>query len=560
MLWLALHLPLLSLEAFCATLPPPLRAAPVALLAEHQIHSVNTAAAEAGVRPGMKRATALALVGDLTIAQASPSRDAAALLAVAHVALAYTPAVTLQDPQTVLLEVQASLRLFGGLPALQQHLQQALCLLGQGDAVAHQVKVAAAPTALGAALLARWAALPPRERAVGHHKNKGNKNGSKSGSNKTNPRQDPESNDADDFVLGPHATQLPSLRTLLDDAPLWLLGPGREHWDALQGMGLHSLGDLRHLPRAGLSRRFGEGLLGDLDRARGEQADPRVWLELPAVFDSPLELFTRAENTEQVLAGAAVLLARLVAWAQARHARVAAFTLRMRHERQRGADVPATELRIELAEPALDAAHLQLLLRERLSRIELAAPTLDLHLHCHHTVAGHAPNAELFPTRASQTEGLTRLLERLRARLGDTQVQRLLPVADHRPERSSRSVPVQTAIPSPTHSHPQPQAAALPSLSSESALPQRRPTWLLPEPMPLAERATQPLLQGQPLQLLSGPERIEAGWWDSGTPAVRDYFIAQTEDGALVWIYRGRLPDASEDTGAPNWFLQGRFA
>jgi protein ImuB len=521
MLWLALHLPLLSLEAFCATLPPALCAAPVALLADHQIHSVNTAAAQAGIRPGMKRATALALAGGLTIAQASPARDAAALLAVAHVALAYTPAVTLQDSQTVLLEVQASLRLFGGLTALQQHLVQALKL------TPHVVKMAAAPTALGAALLARWAALSPRH-----------------------------TNDAHDMVTGPHATHLPSLQSLLDDAPLWLLGPGREHWDALQGMGLHRLSDLRLLPRAGLSRRFGEGLLNDLDRAFGQQADPRIWLELPAVFDSPLELFTSAENTDQVLAGAAVLLARLVAWAQARHARVAAFTLRMRHERHRHADVPATELHIALAEPALDAAHLQLLLRERLARIELAAPTLDLHLHCHHTVAGHAPNAELFPTRASQTEGLTRLLERLRARLGDTQVQRLVPVADHRPEHTQRCVPAQ----SQAQGQSQGQSQGAPSPLCVSALPQRRPTWLLPEPLPLAERATQPLLAGQPLQLLSGPERIEAGWWDSGTPAVRDYFIAQTQDGCLVWIYRGRLPDASEAATSANWFLQGRFA
>jgi protein ImuB len=534
MLWLALHLPLLSLEAFCATLPPVLRTAPVALLADHQIHSVNSAAAQAGIRPGMKRATALALVGDLTIAQASPARDAAALLAVAHVALAYTPAVTLQDPQTVLMEVQASLRLFGGLPALQTSLLQALRLLGQGDAVAHLVKLAAAPTALGAALLARWAALS-------HDKNRQDKN-----------KQDKNNNATNNLLTGSHATHLPSLRTLLDDAPLWLLGPGREHWDALQGMGLHRLGDLRHLPRAGLSRRFGEGLLGDLDRARGEQADPRVWLELPAVFDSPLELFARAENTDQVLAGAAVLLARLVAWAQARHARVAAFTLRMRHERQRGADVPATELHIALAEPALDAAHLQLLLRERLSRMELVAPTLDLHLHCHHTVAGHAPNGELFPTRASQTEGLTRLLERLRARLGDSQVQRLVPLADHRPEHSSRSVPLNGCAQGPAHE-------ALLTVGA-SALPQRRPTWLLPEPLPLSERDMQPLLAGRPLQLLSGPERIEAGWWDSGTPAVRDYFIAQTEDGALVWIYRGRLPDASASAASAHWFLQGRFA
>ncbi|MFO1269788.1 MAG: hypothetical protein U1F67_25325 [Rubrivivax sp.] len=39
---------------------------------------------------------------------------------------------------------------------------------------------------------------------------------------------------------------------------------------------------------------------------------------------------------------------------------------------------------------------------------------------------------------------------------------------------------------------------------------------------------------------MSGPERIEAGWWD-GPPAVRDYFIALAADGSLVWIWRRRL-------------------
>jgi protein ImuB len=512
MLWLALHLPLLSLEAFCDSLNASARAGPVALLAQHRISHANKAAAECGIRPQMKRATALALAPELLLTDASPTRDAAALLAVAHAALAYTPAVCLQDGQTVLMEVQASLRLFGGLVALHTRLQQALAPLQ------HHVKTAAAPTALGAALLARW------------------------------PAQDrPRDRDRDD-VLGPHATHLPALQTLLDGAPVWLLGPGREHWEALQGMGLHTLGDLRQLPRAGLARRFGQGLLLDLDRARGVQPDPRTALELPAEFNSQLELFTLAENTDQVLSGAAVLLARLVAWAQARHARVAAFSLHMRHERHRHVDLPATELHIALAEPSLDATHLQLLLRERLAHLELAAPTLALHLHCQHTEAGHAPNGELFPTRASHDQGLTRLLERLRARLGDAQVQRLLPVADHRPEHASRSIMAQgqaskTAL--------RPQATHLPS---------HRPTWLLPEPLPLNDNSTHPLLAGRPLQLVSGPERIEAGWWDSGTPAVRDYFIAQTEDGCLVWIYRARLPNIDQAAGEANWFLQGRFA
>jgi protein ImuB len=508
MLWLALHLPLLSLEAFCSTLAPEQRNRAAVLLTAHRVTHVNAAAAELGIRPGMKRATAMALAAELIVAEADAHRDAAALQALAHTALACTPAVTLHDQQTVLLEVQPSLRLFGGLPALWRGLLAAAAPLG------HRVDSAAAPTALGAALLARCPGLPATA------------------------------------APGPHAEDGPALQRLLDPAPVWLLAPGREHGEALQGMGLHTLADLRALPRAGLARRFGVGLMDDLDRALGRRPDPRVWISLPAAFDSRLELHARAEHAEQVLAAAQVLLARLVAWAQARQVRVAVFTLAMLHERHRQALVPPTTLRIELAEPALDPAHLQLLLRERLARTALAAPTLELRLSCSHTVAGPAPNGELFPTRASADQGLTRLLERLRARLGDAQVQRLLPVADHRPECASRSVPAQAAAPAA------PAAPAGPCLGAGPGLPLHRPAWLMPEPLPLAERGALPVLDGQPLQLLSGPERIEAGWWDQQAVA-RDYFIAQTVHGALVWIFRGRVPG---EIGDAQWFLQGRFA
>jgi len=517
MRWIALHLPLLPLETFCATLPAADAVRPVALVKDHQLAQVNRAAAERGLKPGMKRATALALAGELLLAESHTLREAAALRAVAHAALAFTPAVSRHDAQTLLLEVQASLRLFGGLAALQARLLAAIRPLG------HLVHSAAAPTARGAALLAQW--HPARQDGVRL-----------------------------DLLQGPHATDLPALQALLAEAPVWLLGPGREHWQSLQGMGLHTLADLRALPRAGLARRFGEALLAELDQALGLAPDPRRWVQLPPVFEARVELFARAETTDQVLHGAQLLLARLVAWAQGRQVRVAAFTLTMLHERARQTCAPQTELRIELARPALDAAHLSGLLQERLARLTLVAPTGDPLLRCHEVVQAPAPNGELFPTRASAAEGLTRLLEHLRARLGEQQVQRLVPVADHRPERASRAVP---ALQPPG----QEEAAALQTLhtttAAEATLPISRPAWLLPEPLPLAERDTLPLLQGRPLQLVNGPERIETGWWD-GDPVARDYYVAMADDGSLLWLFRDRLPPA---WGAqPTWYLQGRFA
>lgn len=86
-----------------------------------------------------------------------------------------------------------------------------------------------------------------------------------------------------------------------------------------------------------------------------------------------------------------------------------------------------------------------------------------------------------------------------------------------------------------------------------------RPTWLLPEPEPLPMRTFKPVLDGQPLQLLAGPERIETGWWD-GRPVQRDYFIARAGDGALVWIYRDRLLSSVDDEAlGSGWYLHGRF-
>jgi protein ImuB len=569
-LWIALHLPLLSLESFAATVsqacpqaddthrPPPegveetsggravpfpqkavskpAEPPPLALMDARCVVSANEAAQALGVKPGLKRATALALAPQLVLGQANPARDAQALLAVAHVALAFTPGVSIQPaggqaaaPDTVLLDVQRSLRYFGGLQALLQRLGDALAPLG------HCIHSAVACTPQGAALLARvhreWC-----------------------------------------------GTDLNMLRAALQVAPVWLLGPGREHWEALQGMGLSTLGDLQRLPRAGLARRFGEALLDELDRALGTRPDLREPITLPPAFESRLELFARADTTEQVQFGAAVLLQRLVAWLSAQHAFVRRFTLVMQHEARRrsGVQTPTeTRLDIALAEPSRDAAHLMVLLRERLAALQLPAPTLDLQLHADDIARRPPPNSELFPTAGSEREGLTRLIERLQARLGPEQVKRLVRVQDHRPERAGELQPARLsgaalfagkraaagkptpgkAATSGTAATGKPAAErSVPTIGPRSSCP----VWLLHPPEPLTERHSRPTLNGQPLQLLSGPERIETGWWDAAL-AERDYFIAQTPEGALVWIYRARLP-LSVGAAEQGWFMQGRFA
>ena len=533
MLWIALHFPLLSLETFAATLAGETSMQPLALVgtqrAAQRLVAVNPAARALGVEAGITRSSALALAPQLQLGQAEPARDAEALQAVAHVALGYTPNVSIPpacsaveavSADTVLLEVQPSLRYFGGLPALKSRLRTGLAPLG------HRLHLVSAPTALGATLLARI---------------------------------HPEC----------HCDGLVSLGVALDAAPVWLLGPGRTHWEALQGMGLHTLADLRALPRSGLARRFGEAVLDEFDRAFGHRPDPREAIALPPTFESRLELFARADTTEQVLHGAGLLLPRLVAWLAAQHAQARRFTLVMAHEpRWRAAQTPpATSLEIALAQPSRDAVHLLGLLRERLAQLELAAPTLELRLQCADIARLAPPNTELFPTPRGEREGLTRLIERLQARLGPAQVQRLRAVDDHRPERATEVLHAGAAVASaagPVRTTRLHGAAGTPPPSPAGVEPSGRiakpgasirPVWLLTEPEPLQEEAAGPCLAGRPLRLLSGPERIESGWWD-GDLAERDYYIAQDARGALVWIYRSRVLFSAP---AKGWFLQGRF-
>jgi protein ImuB len=522
-LWVALHLPLLSLESFAATLvgeDAQGAGCAIALVDEHCISAVNAVALAQGVKPGLKRATALALAPRIVLGQADPVRDAEAMLPVAHAALAFTPQVSLQPPtepgraaDTVLLEVQASLRYFGGIDRLLQRLRASVEPFG------HALRVASAATAQGAAVLAR--VDPP-----------------------------------------PLCLTLEATQAAVSRAPVWLLGPGRAHWEALQGMGLRQVGDLLGLPRAGLARRFGETLLAELDAAFGRRADPREPIVPARTFESRLELFARADSSEQVLHGASVLLARLVAWLAAQHAFVRRFRLLMHHETrwQQGDRTPqATALEIALAEPSRDSAHLLVLLRERLAQLQLPAPTLELALQAEDIVKRAPPNGELFPTRQSEDAGLTRLIERLQARLGAGQVQRLAAVEDHRPERASRlgagAAPARAARSSQRGASCIAQSPA--DQAAMAASPCARPVWLQ-RPEPLAERNARPLLEGHPLALLSGPERIESGWWDAEL-AERDYFIAEAVDGALVWIYRARLPFSAEGGNEGGWFLHGRF-
>jgi protein ImuB len=316
------------------------------------------------------------------------------------------------------------------------------------------------------------------------------------------------------------------LEPVLAALPLEVLRCNDETLAAFEAIGVRTLGELRALPREGLARRFGQGPLAELDRALGRLPDPRNFFVPPARFGAAIELPTEVTQAEALLFAARRLIVQLAGFLTARSGGVQRFVLRLGHR-----DRATTEIAIGLVAPSRDAEHFTLLARERFADLELAGPVREIALQAEDIVPLAGNNLGLLLEQGKPPGQWEHLVERLQARLGIEAVCGMASRAEHRPERAGVIADI-----------------------GEKQLQLcfgERPFWLLDHPRPLAEIEAVPHHDG-PLELLVGPERIESGWWD-GDDVARDYFVARTQNEALVWIYR-------EHRGEGGWYLHGVFA
>jgi len=84
--------------------------------------SVDDAAARLGLRVGMTVTHAQSLIPDLTVVEATPEEDEAALFRLALWCIKYSPLVTPDPPDGVFIDVAGSAHLFQGEAALLQDL------------------------------------------------------------------------------------------------------------------------------------------------------------------------------------------------------------------------------------------------------------------------------------------------------------------------------------------------------------------------------------------------------------------------------------------------------
>ncbi len=473
-MWIALRFPLLPLEIFLRGSRTP---EPFAVEARHSVLACSDEAAVRGVCAGMAASAALALVPSLRIAARDPRSESEALAGMAAWAGQFTPRVAIEPPATLLLEISGSLKLFRGLEALAGALRWGAAEMGYGTLIA------AAPTPRAASWLA----------AAGHEKLV------------TDPAQ---------------------IEAALAALPVSVLVCAKDELETLEGIGVATLGELRTLPRDGVARRFRRTLLDDLDRALGLVPDPRAFYAPPERFRAAIELPAEVSEAEALLFAARRLVVQLAGFLAARGSGVQRFALALAHR-----DREATRVEIGLSAAARDAERFTMLLRERLSALQLREPVRAVALEADDVTSLPGEEPELVFEKGRPPGQWQHLVERLRARLGAGAVHGVAVRAEHRPERAC--------------------VLADPGAEQMHAYFGERPFWLLRHPKRLQEIGGVPHHEG-PLELLAGPERIESGWWD-GDDASRDYFVARASSEALVWIYRDRRGDG-------GWHLHGVFA
>ncbi len=473
MLWAGIYLPHLALDGVLRQHPSPEE--PLVLVTgtaqRRTVLAANRAAQAVGLRAGLPLNAAHTLVSHFGCIEYDPHTLTHLQALLAAWAYQYSALVCLEREQILLLEVQASLGLFGPWPRFAQRLRQDLTELG------FQHRLALAPTPLAAGVLAQ----------------------AQDGAALTSPER---------------------LTNALRNVPLAAAPLADSVITALHGMGIRHLGQLLALPRDGLLRRFGSPVVTLLDRLQGREPDPREYYQPPDLFESRLEFNYELAHTQALLFPLRRMLGDLTLYLLQRDRGVQRFELKLLH-----AELPPTVITLGLLSPSRDPTHLFDLCRTRLERVRLPAAARGLQLRAPELPPFIPALRDLFASRAQENTSWVALRERLRARLGEEALGQLEPQADPRPEHSLRRV---------TQLKTEPAPLALPP----------RPSWLLPQPVPWP---------GGELRIITGPERIEAGWWD-GDDVRRDYYVAETHQGQRAWVFR----PAGAHSG--TWMLHGWFA
>ena len=465
--------------------------------------ALNTMAKNFGLSSGQRLADARAAVPDLLSEIHEPAEDKNSLLGLCRWMERYSPWVSPDMPDGILLDVTGVPHLFGGEAAMLAEMKSRLENYGFTGAIA------VAQTIGAAWALARYTPHP-------------SPNG---GRWRTATDEGPSL----------HALPIEALRINHDAAKI------------LRRLGLKTIGSLTAIPRASLARRFRgeqihENVLTRLDEALGIRDEPLNPLNPPSSFMAHRAVMEPLISTE----GLEHLLGQLVNQLCRDLEKQGQGALRLILKLFR-CDGSRINLPAGLSAPSHDPLHIERLLRPRLETVDAGFGIDAMTLEAREVTAVKAQQYGFMEdTTAADFD---RLHDRVSNR-HEAMIESLIPVESYIPERAEKKSPTRSQKPTP------PTTKLRPMLIFEHA----EPTTVLasvPDGPPIRftwRKVTRRVLKSQ------GPERVAPEWWQlTETAHPRDYYMIEDEQGRRYWLYREGLYGETGEA-QPIWFVHGLSA
>ncbi len=483
--------------------------APFALVANERgarrLTAVDEAAACLGLYIGQKATTASALAPDLITADADPVADAVALTALNDWCSRFSPAVAVDPPDGVIMDIAGVAHLWGGEAAMLDDLIARLAANGI------PARAAVAPT-LGAA----WAVahfgsgLCAKDRAI------------------VSPRD---------------------VAAALAPLPVAALRLTAQVATQITRLGLTTIGRLAALPRDQLTRRFGPEVVLRLDQAMGRVREALTFRRPPSPWFARLAFGDPISAPDDMTRVTGDIALKLCARLEAEGRGGRRFEIGFHR-----LDGLVCTLTIGLALPGRDAARIARLFQPRLETVDPGFGVEVVTLTAHEVETLSFRQRRLDDAREiAPEEGLAPLVDRLTNRLGATAVWRAQAHPSHIPERASARRPPLSRFVGEKWDPERPRPVRL---------------FRRPEPIDVVAPVPDdpPILfrwrgRTHRVRLAEGPERLAREWWraplDDADPArLRDYYRVEDETGLRVWLFRAGLYRA--ETPA-KWWLHGLF-
>ncbi|MCY4564291.1 MAG: DNA polymerase Y family protein [Gammaproteobacteria bacterium] len=318
----------------------------------------------------------------------------------------------------------------------------------------------------------------------------------------------------------------------LPDVPLFHTELAGAEVESLANMGIRTLGPLLQLPQAEIGQRFGAGLTNYLQRLAGAAPDPRRCIEPEPVFASGLNLLDPITDKSALLFPMQRLLTELEHWLIGRQLGAGRLLWRFApHEAAAGVSMP-----VRFAAARQRKSAFMEVVRLALNKAELPENVLQIGLKAKSLAPWTTRSRELFelplqqeivtghPSQEAKTAP-TELIDRFAAHLGETRCSGIAVTGQHVPEWAWRRHKTGETGDSP---------------DSRGGI--NRPLWFFDPPRRIDRQA---------FEILSGPERLQTGWWSSVEGSrPRDYYVIRCGNGARGWAFV--QPDG-------DWFLHGYF-